>query len=115
MITNKPYFAVIFTSLRTENDNGYADMAKRMVELASSQPGFLGLESAREELGITVSYWESREAIAHWKSNSDHLFAQRKGKEDWYSWYKIRICLVEREYEFSTLSQASENNSKKIQ
>ena len=107
MKTNKPYYAVIFTSLRTEGDNGYNEMAKRMEELASVQPGFLGLESAREEVGITVSYWESLEAITHWKSNSDHLFAQQKGKKDWYSWYKVRICLIEREYEFSIISKAS--------
>lgn len=107
MKTNKPYYAVIFTSLRTEGDKGYSEMAKRMEELASVQPGFLGLESAREEVGITVSYWESMEAIANWKSNSDHLFAQQKGKKDWYSWYKVRICLIEREYEFSKVSKVS--------
>ena len=107
MKTNKPYYAVIFTSLRTEGDNGYNEMAKRMEELASVQPGFLGLESAREEVGITVSYWESLGDITDWKSNSDHLFAEQKGKKDWYSWYKVRICLIEREYEFSIISKAS--------
>lgn len=101
MKTNKPYYAVIFTSLRTEGDNGYAEMAKRMEEMASAQPGFLGMESARDGLGITVSYWQSLEAIADWKSNSDHLFAQYKGKKDWYSWYRVRVCAVEREYGFS--------------
>ena len=112
MKTTKPYYAVIFTSLRTEGDNGYAKMARRMEELASVQPGFLGMESAREGLGITVSYWESLEAMAHWKSNSDHLFAQRKGKKDWYSWYKVRVCLVEREYGFSPTAMTLEDNYK---
>ncbi|MCG2459408.1 antibiotic biosynthesis monooxygenase [Flavobacteriaceae bacterium F89] len=112
MKTNRPYYAVIFTSLRTEGDNGYAEMAKRMEALASVQPGFLGLESAREELGITVSYWESMDAIAHWKSNSDHLLAQQKGKGDWYSWYKVRICKIERDYEFPSVHKASEDNLK---
>lgn len=110
MNTNKPYYAVIFTSRRTEGDNGYAKMAKRMEELASVQPGFLGMESAREELGITVSYWESLEAIGQWKSNSEHLFAQKKGKKDWYSWYKVRICTVEREYGIPPTLKASGDN-----
>ncbi|MGB5554462.1 MAG: antibiotic biosynthesis monooxygenase [Flavobacteriaceae bacterium] len=96
-----PYYAVIFTSTRTEGDNGYAEMAKQMDDLAKSQPGFLGIESAREDIGITVSYWKSLEAIANWKANTNHLFAQRKGIKDWYSWYKVRVCLVEREYEAS--------------
>ena len=75
-------------------------MARKMEALAEKQPGYLGIESARDELGITVSYWESLEAIANWKSNADHLFAQEKGKTEWYKSYKVRICLVEREYEF---------------
>lgn len=95
-----PYYAVIFTSLRTEGDNGYSEMAEKMVKLAAQQPGFLGIESAREESGITVSYWESVDAIRNWKMNSDHLFAQQKGRENWYANYKVRICKVERDYGF---------------
>jgi len=97
---NIPYYAVIFTSTRTEDDKGYAKMAKQMEDLAKEQEGYLGIESAREEIGITVSYWKSLEAIANWKTNTDHLFAQQKGIKDWYSWYKVRICMVEREYDF---------------
>lgn len=96
-----PYYAVIFTSTRTDGDNGYAEMAAKMEALATEQPGYLGIESAREKLGITISYWDSLEAVANWKANADHLFAQRKGIKDWYSWYKVRICLVEREYDFT--------------
>jgi heme-degrading monooxygenase HmoA len=95
-----PYFAVIFTSLRIEGDNGYEKMAERMNELAQEQPGYLGHESAREEIGITVSYWESLDAIRNWKMNTEHLIAQKKGREEWYKNYKIRICKVEREYGF---------------
>jgi heme-degrading monooxygenase HmoA len=95
-----PYFAVIFTSLRTEGDNGYSEMSEAMVHLASAQPGFLGVESARDGLGITVSYWESLEAIAAWKQNTDHLVAQRRGRADWYQNFKVRICRVERDYAF---------------
>jgi heme-degrading monooxygenase HmoA len=95
-----PYYAVIFTSLRTAGDNGYGAMADAMDELAKQQPGYLGIESAREEVGITVSYWESLQAIANWKANTDHLVAQKTGRTKWYEHYKVRICLVERDYEF---------------
>lgn len=95
-----PYYAVIFTSVRTEIDEGYAEMARRMLELARRQPGFLGEESARNEAGITVSYWESLEAIRAWKNNPDHLEAQNQGKKKWYKAYKIRIVKVERDYDF---------------
>ncbi len=96
----KPYYAVIFTNTRTPEDNGYTATAEAMEELAREQPGYLGFESARDELGISISYWESLDAIALWKANVDHVLAQQRGIKDWYSWYKVRICLVEKEYEF---------------
>ncbi len=95
-----PYYAVIFTSLRTESDHGYEDMAQRMVALALQQPGFLGVESAREGVGITVSYWQSLESIRAWKAHADHLIAQQTGRREWYSQYKTRIAKVERDYGF---------------
>ncbi|HWT67279.1 MAG TPA: antibiotic biosynthesis monooxygenase [Terracidiphilus sp.] len=96
-----PYYAVIFTSLRTEGDRGYASMADKMVELASGQPGFLGVESAREDLGITVSYWQSLEAIAAWKAHAEHRIARDLGRKQWYSQFQVRICRVERAYSFT--------------
>lgn len=93
-----PYYAVIFTSLKHADDSGYEEMARRMVELAEQQPGFLGMESARDGLGITVSYWESEEAIRDWKSNLFHKEAQKKGRENWYASFKVRVCKVERSY-----------------
>ena len=95
-----PYYAVVFTSVRTDIAEGYGDMATRMVELAQGQPGFLGVESARDVLGITVSYWDSLEAIRHWKQDAEHLLAQQTGRDHWYESYKVRICKVERDYEF---------------
>ena len=95
-----PYYAVTFTSVRTEIEDGYAEMAELMVELAQKQEGFLGLESARNEIGITVSYWKDLESIRNWKQNIDHLEAQSLGRKSWYQSYTTRICLVEREYGF---------------
>ena len=95
-----PYYAVIFTSLQTENTTGYAEMSKIMEHLATKQPGYLGIESARNDIGITVSYWENIESIKNWKANLDHQMAQKLGREKWYAWYKVRICKVEREYSF---------------
>lgn len=96
---NPPYYAVIFTSLRTDGDNGYGATAQQMLALASQQPGFLGFESARAELGISVSYWESLAAIAAWKGHAEHSLAQSHARE-WYSAFRVRVCRVEREYGF---------------
>ena len=93
-----PYYAVIFTSLRTPGDAGYPAMAERMVSLAQQQPGFLGIESAREDVGITVSYWADLDSIRAWKANSEHLHAQAQGHAQWYSDFTVRIAKVEREY-----------------
>jgi heme-degrading monooxygenase HmoA len=95
-----PYYAAIFTSQRTEGDRGYEQMARRMVELASQQPGFLGVDSVRgaDGLGITVSYWSSEKAIAAWKAHLDHKPAQEAGQRIWYADYQLRIAKVERAY-----------------
>lgn len=94
-----PYYAVIFTSVRTDADNGYSETAKQMLELAGRSPGFLGFESARQEIGISVSYWASLEAIQLWKENATHRQAQGQAK-DWYKAFRVRVCRVEREYGF---------------
>jgi heme-degrading monooxygenase HmoA len=95
---NPPYYAVIFCSKRTDGDNGYSRMSEKMVELASSQQGFLGVESARDlEMGITVSYWESLDAIKTWKEHATHKIAQERGKKDWYESFALRVCKVERD------------------
>ena len=95
-----PYYAVIFSSLRTAGDAGYAQTAERMVELAAGRPGFLGVESARgtDGFGITVSYWQSVEAISSWRADAEHRLAQESGKAMWYEHYEIRIARVERAY-----------------
>ncbi len=98
---NPPYYAVIFTSTRREGDNGYSEMADKMVELAKQQNGFLGLESARNELGITVSYWKDLDAIKIWKEKAEHTIAREKGRGEWYKSFKTRIAKVERDYEFN--------------
>ncbi|HEY3312893.1 MAG TPA: antibiotic biosynthesis monooxygenase [Anaerolineales bacterium] len=95
-----PYYAVIFSSTRTDGDQGYGTMAEKMEQLAALQPGFLGMESVREGLGITVSYWSSLEAIEAWHQNAEHRLAQRKGYQSWYQSFKIRVCKVERDYGF---------------
>lgn len=94
-----PYYAVIFTSVRTEGDNGYSEMAAQMLELASRQPGFLGFETARQEIGISVSYWDSLEAIAAWKDNWSHRQAQARAKA-WYKYFRVRVCRVDQEHGF---------------
>ena len=93
-----PYYAVIFTSVRTAGDNGYGEVADRMVSLAEQQPGFLGMELAREEVGVTVSYWRDLDSIKQWKQNVEHLGAQKMGREQWYETFKVRIAKVERDY-----------------
>ncbi|MCL6601176.1 MAG: antibiotic biosynthesis monooxygenase [Alicyclobacillus macrosporangiidus] len=89
-----PYYAVIFTSVRTDGDRGYGEMADEMVELAKTQPGFLGIESVREPngFGITVSYWETEDAIRLWKENAWHQIAQKLGREKWYEGFVTRVC-----------------------
>ncbi|MBI2279745.1 MAG: antibiotic biosynthesis monooxygenase [Bacteroidetes bacterium] len=95
-----PYYAVIFTSVKMENDEGYDEMAERMVELAQQQSGFLGVESARNEIGITVSYWTDLVSIKNWREHAEHTIAREKGRADWYIAFKTRIAKVERDYGF---------------
>ena len=95
-----PYYAVIFANQRTPGDDGYGATADRMVELAAQQPGYLGIESTRDEagFGITVSYWESEAAIAAWRADAEHADARRDGRERWYEHFELRVARVERAY-----------------
>ncbi len=94
-----PYTAVIFTSVRNDGgDDDYAAMSHAMEQLAGEQPGYLGIESAREQVGITVSYWASAADARAWKGVAEHRGAQRLGREKWYRTYRVRIATVEREY-----------------
>jgi heme-degrading monooxygenase HmoA len=93
-----PYVAVVFTSLRTEGDDGYAVMSARMEALAARQPGYLGIETAHDGLGITVSYWVDEDAARAWKRVAAHVVAQRRGREAWYADYRVRVAVVHREY-----------------
>ena len=73
-----PYYAVIFTSTITSENQDYAAMADAMVKLAQRQDGFLGIES----------------------ENAQHSIAQEKGRSEWYQTFKTRIAKVERDYNF---------------
>jgi len=97
-----PYYAVIFTSMRTSGDNGYSQMAADMERLVETQPGFLGYESARNEIGITISYWKDLESVKNWRENNHHRIAREKGREVWYSKFRVRIAKVESEYGFES-------------
>jgi len=95
-----PYYAVIFTSIRTKGDHGYENMADKMIELVGKQDGFLGVESARNEIGITVSYWRDLDAIKNWKNQFEHKMARDSGRAIWYKTFKTRIAKVESDYDF---------------
>tara|TARA_R110002072_G_scaffold95600_3_gene210742 strand:- start:1396 stop:1719 length:324 start_codon:yes stop_codon:yes gene_type:complete len=95
-----PYYAVIFTTLMTDNLENYTETAQKMEALAKLQKGFLGIESARNQIGITVSYWQTLEDITNWKNNIEHTEIRNLGREKWYRKYQLRICKVEREYGF---------------
>lgn len=107
-IPDPPYYAVIFTSIRTLEDKEYEKTAKKMLNLATRQPGFLGLDSARQDIGITVSYWSDLTAILAWKQHPDHLKAQKKGKALWYSQYRITISKVEKDYSWHSNTSDTE-------
>jgi len=101
MIANTPappYYAVIFSSIRTNVEDDYHEISERMVELARLEDGFLGYESVREELGITVSYWRDLESMKHWKENAEHIIARERGRKEWYRAFKVRVAKVERDY-----------------
>ena len=100
--TEPPYYAVIFTSSRSdEGEEEYQAMSAHMMELAATMPGFLGVESARQGIGITISYWRDLESITAWRRDAGHIEAQRLGRMVWYDQYRLRIACVEREYDFA--------------
>jgi heme-degrading monooxygenase HmoA len=104
-----PYYAVIFSTIRKEGDHGYHEMAEKMVKLAATMPGYLGVDSARSEIGITVSYWRDLESIKHWRQDIEHTEARNLGREKWYSTYQLRIAKVEHAYGFDAPTGSKES------
>ena len=106
-----PYYAAIFSAQLREGSDDYSKTAERMVNLAKTMPGFLGVESARTEngFGITVSYWESEAAIKNWRDNDEHAQARQRGRKEWYADYTIRVARVERSYEMDGTHDGSNN------
>ena len=93
-----PYYAVIFTTLKSDDLEGYQEMNERMFELAQQQKGYLGIESARgNPIGVSVTYWETLEDIAAWRENAEHKLAQAKGYAKWYKSFATRVARVERD------------------
>ena len=99
-IFDAPYYAVIFATIQTATLDGYSEMADKMEALAQLQPGYLGIDSARSGIGITVSYWRSLDDIKAWKANLDHTAARNQGRQQWYAKYTLRIAKVEHNYDF---------------
>ncbi|MET9267641.1 antibiotic biosynthesis monooxygenase [Amycolatopsis sp. NPDC004079] len=97
-----PYYAVIFTSRRTDGDRGYAERAAYMSNLAAEQPGYLAQNSVRDEsgLGITVSYWKDEDSIAAWRTHLEHTETRRRGRAEWYTEFDVHVTRVERAYRF---------------
>lgn len=97
-----PYYAVVFTSVRPDGAEGYAETAQRMLELVKEVPGFLGYESAKTPggLGISVGYFRDEEAIAAWQRDMEHQAAQKRGRVEWYDSYSVHVAKVERSYSF---------------
>lgn len=100
-LPDPPYYAVIFTNQSSSDQAGYGEMADKMVALAEQQPGFIGVESTRDDtgLGITVSYWQDEDALLAWKAVAAHMLAQKVGKDRWYEHYALRVAKIERQYE----------------
>ncbi|GAA1976175.1 antibiotic biosynthesis monooxygenase family protein [Kitasatospora viridis] len=98
-----PYYAVVFTAVRTSGDNGYQETDDRLMELAADEPGFLGVDAARgaDGLGITVTYWQDEQSIAAWRNHAEHALARKYGREHWYSSYALHVTKVERAYGFT--------------
>jgi heme-degrading monooxygenase HmoA len=100
-LPDPPYYAVIFTTQRTDVEAGYLQMAEQMEKLAATQPGYIGIDSTRDTVGrgITVSYWRDEAAIINWKAVSEHMLAQKLGRSRWYEYYTLRVAKVERHYD----------------
>jgi heme-degrading monooxygenase HmoA len=97
-MTTLPYYAVIFTSFRTEMEDGYHEMNELLMEKAKSYSGFMHQDAVRDGMGIAISYWKNLEDIQVWKKDIDHMVAKSRGKKEWYTEYSVRIAKVEREY-----------------
>lgn len=96
--------AVIFVSIRNDTDAaGYGEAAAAMGALAAAQPGYRGVDSAREAggMGTTVSYWADDAAAIAWRDHPEHAAIRERGRALWYDSYSVNIARIERAYHWT--------------
>ncbi|MFE2581607.1 antibiotic biosynthesis monooxygenase family protein [Streptomyces sp. NPDC059378] len=97
-----PYYAVVFTTVRTQDQSGYGETNARMEELVKDVPGYLGMDHAQTPggLGITVAYFRDADALTQWRTDAEHRAAQQRGRDRWYESYTLHVAKVERSHGF---------------
>ncbi len=95
-----PYYVVVFTSRRTEVDDGFSVLDAKLYEKAQTYPGFLGMNSFRvaDGWGVALVYWKTLENIDAWRRDEQYRAAKEKGRTVWYSDFWVEICRVEQSY-----------------
>ena len=94
--------------LRPENVAGYQAWIARMSALAKTMPGYISHKAFTAEDGerVTIVEFENEDAQRGWARNLEHMDAQRKGRADFYSEYRIQVCTVIRDSQFKQPSAA---------
>ena len=92
-------FVVIFRAKARDLDAEYSAMAAQMRQLALTQFGCLDFTAVTEgDQEIALSYWPDEASIRAWKQHTDHLMAQKLGRERWYASYSVEVAEVTRRY-----------------
>ena len=89
------HIVVVFRSrLNAGVDAEYEPEATRMVELASSMPGFCSIKTFTAEDGerVSVIEFESLAAEQAWRDHPEHRKAQARGRNEFYAGYRIQVC-----------------------
>ncbi|MFF6995812.1 antibiotic biosynthesis monooxygenase family protein [Streptomyces sp. NPDC008313] len=98
-----PYYVAVFTTVSSEEQDGYAETSARMQELVQEVPGFLGMDHAGTPggLSVTAAYFRDADALTEWRGNAEHREAQKRGRAEWYQSYTLHIAKVERSHAFT--------------
>ena len=96
-------YAVIFeVQPKPQHKQDYLDTAAQLLDELKAIPGFISVErfaslSSQHKL-VSLSFWETEEAIKQWKANVNHKAAQAKGINEYFEDFRIRVARVERDY-----------------
>lgn len=96
--------------------NDYLDLAAKLKDELVKSEGFIRAERfssfANGKKLLSLSVWESEEAVSKWRNQTEHRMSQRQGHDSLFESYTITVASKIRSYTNTDRSEVPEDSKK---